>query len=43
MFYQDISAAGSGIVFGNVMHSFFSDSSDLPFAFGNESASLGDF
>jgi len=35
--------AGSGIAFGNVMRSISSDSSDLPFTFGDESTGLGDF
>jgi hypothetical protein len=43
VFYKHLSVAGSGIAFGNVMRSIFSDSSDLPFTFGDESIGLGDF
>lgn len=35
--------AGSGIASGNVMCSISTDSSDLPFTFGDESTGLGDF
>lgn len=34
---------GSGISFGNVMHSISSDSSDLLFTIGDESTGLSDF
>jgi hypothetical protein len=43
VFYKHLSVAGLGIAFGNVMRSISSDSSDLPFTFGDESTGLGDF
>ena len=43
VFYKHLSVAGLGIAFGNVMHSISSDSSDLPFTFGDESTGLGNF